>query len=1446
MAFRLLITAFFILLISADASQAEPVSAIVTAIGAAIKASLTAAALVKAALAIAVNVGMGLIKQAQAKKAQRKQEPRGTTLSVQFGDTRPLSYVIGTKATAGRRYYAGTWGSAGKTPNAFATDCRVISDLPSYNGPQGLQEAWFGPTKGTILWDQPHPQGWGFPVLEFRSGETDYLWVKYYDGTQTVADPFLLATFGTLAEHLYLPTMIGRGCQLVIYTCRVNETLFPQGFPDALFVPKPMKLYDIRFDTTAGGSGPQRWGDASTYQSSDLLPVMMYNVARGMYYDGKWVHGGRNFASHRLPASSWMAAINEADRAMEEGRKQFRGGLEVFVDEEPLDTLEDMRVGCAGRLAEVGGALKLSVGSPAGAVYSFTDANVVVTSDQGFEPFPSVKSTHNTITSDYPEPKERWKYKDAPEKTLAELLARDGGQKLPVAVRFEAVPFSAQVQSLMTAMIAEEQRWRVHDLVLPPAAIGLEPNDVLSWTSDKQSYGTKRFIAVRVTRLTGSNVRVMMKEIDPSDYNPPAIIIPPVIGWTGTIVAPPQPMTGWTVEPYTVRDTSGRPRRPGIKVKCAPELDDVRNVRVKVRLKSSGALVFDSDATPYGAPHEWIISGQWTLPDTVYQASGLLIAFSNRATEPSEWIDVTTPNVQLIADDVLDGAIVAAKIATAAVIADKIQNEAVTSLKLADLAVTTAKIQIAAVTQDILANSSVIASKIADAAIGITKFASGIEPVGIIAGVTVPATKTTEVITVNGKLYRWNGAAYVASVAAVDMTGQITSTQITDNAITTPKIATNAVTANEIAANAVTSDKLLANSVIAGKIAAGAVSATQIAAAAITADKLAVGMASQWLENTDLAAGMTGWGIRAQSSALQFDPPSIRNDAYGVAPYGAIQIRCNTTAVANQYCDVAPQNADGGIKFFTVEVGKRYQFSAYANAFRATRRLFIGWADSTGVILSYTAGPIINPENTVPQGLLSNYNRMNMFAVAPANAASAVVFVRHNGTVAPNTDSYVWFTHALFGEATDNQTEPSPWSQSGVTLIDAGNIVTGAVTTAKLDALAVTSAKIAAGAIVAGKISAGAITAVDIAASTITGAKIAADTIGVNNLAANSVTAKAMIITDYENLIPNGYFDEANIATYWDLNGAGLNAYTVTGFSQTGLNVLNVQKTIIANSANITLKTAYAIPVTGNEELYAETANMTNSPAAAQGFYFRINWYTAAMVFVSFSDVTSNAPITNSMTMRSNTVTVPSTARYAIIQIISHSTNTTAANLLIDRLVLRRKKAGSLIVDGSITADKLNVNDLSAISATLGSVNISSAIIGSLLVGTSNISPGAVTVFATASNTPAVEFLGLIQLFLTVNHGLGSPTVVLFNTGDFAKKFTDDTGVNIAIGPVNTNNGGYLAVPSGSAFNGVYVTYNYMSTHVPASNVASTQYVINLDGRGYTRNRTTVALVMKR
>lgn len=641
---RLLWTLAFVL-IAATAAKAAPVGGLIATIAGGI---FSAGAFVKLAIGLAINVGLSLYQQAKARRDARKnqQSTGGVKLSIQMGESNPRSYLIGTRATAGGRAYINNWGEEENTPNAYITEVIALSCLPSFAGPQGLEAAWFGDTLGTILWNEPHPDGRGYPVAQYRKNGTDYLWIKYLDGSQTTADSFLLSRFSGRADRPYRDTMIGRGCQIVIVTARRHEELFRNGFPQGLYQPRPMRLYDLRKDSSIGGNGPHRWHDPSTWEPSNNLPMMIYNIARGVYYNGRWVHGGRNFSSYRFPVSSWIAALNEADRDVGGGRRQFQGGLEVTVDRDGLDVIEELRLGCSGRLAEVGGRIKALIGAPGAAVYSFTDREIVVTDDQDYEPFPTLAATHNTITGVYPEPAQRWADKDAPEQSSPELLARDGGERLAVSFRFDAVFLSAQVQSLTSAMILDEQRWRTHELTLPPNAAPLEPNDPVAWSSEENGYSNKKFLVVRAVPLPGRLQRVVIKEIDPSDYNPPATIIPPVIGWMGPVPVPPQPMYGWQVFPATLPDANGNPRYPTIEVRCAPNQDDVSYVRVQVKLTSSDELVFDSgDSTViYEPPYKWVLNAV-LAGNADYQARGKFVPTSNRETEWGGWLPVRTPAI---------------------------------------------------------------------------------------------------------------------------------------------------------------------------------------------------------------------------------------------------------------------------------------------------------------------------------------------------------------------------------------------------------------------------------------------------------------------------------------------------------------------------------------------------------------------------------------------------------------------------------------------------------------------------------------------------------------------------------------------------------------------------------------------------------------------------------
>jgi hypothetical protein len=103
-----------------------------------------------------------------------------------------------------------------------------------------------------------------------------------------------------------------------------------------------------------------------------------------------------------------------------------------------------------------------------------------------------------------------------------------------------------------------------------------------------------------------------------------------------------------------------------------------------------------------------------------------------------------------------------------------------------------------------LKDGTISADKLAADAVQLTNFASGIEPVGVITGDSLPTEKTTSVIVFGGKLYRWNGAAYESKFDAEDVVGVLTDEQIQQ--IDAAKIVGQLV-ADQIAAAAIEADK---------------------------------------------------------------------------------------------------------------------------------------------------------------------------------------------------------------------------------------------------------------------------------------------------------------------------------------------------------------------------------------------------------------------------------------------------------------------------------------------------------------------------------------------------------------------------------------------------------------------------------------------------------------
>lgn len=1002
-------------------AHAEPVSGAILAI----TKFVTGLGIVgKILLSGALMVGQTLLQKAFAKKPA-DQPIRGVELQVRVGDDLPVTGILGTYATAGKRKYIGTWGSEGKTPNAYLVDVIEISNLPVGS----ITGLWINDIQCTLQTDVPGLDGRGYSIPEFISGTDDYAWWNFYTGEQVLADPYLLAKFGDHPERPWKNTMVSRHGAYIVLTYRQHEQMFPS-LPSALVVTDGYPMYDVRKDSTAGGVGPHRRDDQSTWEPSDNPWVQAYAIAQGITVGGRWFYGGQNVSMKRLPTSAWIAAMNACDalRELEDGsfEPMFRSGIEFRGEDEPLKVLDYLRAASNGKLVEVGGKLKPFAGEPGAAEMAFTDADIVITKGQSFEPFPNLDDTHNGATATYPEPSEKWTNKDAPPFYNADFEEADGGRRLVASLSFPAVPYKVQVQALIRAAIEEARRFRVHQFWLPPLFWAAEPGDTLTWTSQTAGYTNKKFLLVSIEGELAYNQLVTLREIDPSDYGWSPTFQKPVSTTTpGPIPLPPQGIAGWDVQASAITDNASAQRRPAVLVTVAPDLDGVKAIRIQIRVKTTGALIHDQEH-PYvvGKTYSWRIGSAALLGSQQYEVSGLVIPILPRPVVQTSWTTVTMLPLFVATADIADGSITG----------NKILDAAITELKLADAAVSTLKLQLGSVTQQIIANGAVIESKIQAGAVSTAKFAAGIEPVSIVAGSTVPTTKSTEVITVNGVLYRWKSGAYSAEVAAVNVSGQIVGSQIADLAIEASKLGNGSVINSKLANLSVDNAKLAALSVDASKITSNAITETKIANDAISTPKI---QASAVVAGHIAAQAITASKLFISDFTNLVPDPQFEEFSWGGSAFRS----GGGSAWGGPYTLGLTSPTSGGTstggQVFAVETGVEYYVSCKAR-------------------VSAGAGPVRLRIGTGPDASAgTTYTEIGF------TSSGSITDIGGKVTI-PAGHYYARIVFVVWGESTGIFGAPRVRRLNGGELI-----VDGAITTAKLIADAVTGDKIAANSIAA-------------------------------------------------------------------------------------------------------------------------------------------------------------------------------------------------------------------------------------------------------------------------------------------------------------------------------------------------------------------------------------------
>jgi hypothetical protein len=219
------------------------------------------------------------------------------------------------------------------------------------------------------------------------------------------------------------------------------------------------------------------------------------------------------------------------------------------------------------------------------------------------------------------------------------------------------------------------------------------------------------------------------------------------------------------------------------------------------------------------------------------------------------------------------GAVTAATIAAGAIVAGKIAAQAITAAELSAGAVTAQSIAAGAVTAGKIAAQAVTAAELSAGAVTAQSIAAGAVTAGKIAAQAVTAAERSAGAVqaqhiaagsvVAGKIAA--GAVTTAELSA----GAVQAQNIAAGAIVAGKIAAGAVTATELAAGSVLAGKIAAGAVVAGTIAAGAVTAAELSAGAVTATKIAAGAvtADSLAANSVTAAAISAGAVRADQIA---------------------------------------------------------------------------------------------------------------------------------------------------------------------------------------------------------------------------------------------------------------------------------------------------------------------------------------------------------------------------------------------------------------------------------------------------------------------------------------------------------------------------------------------------------------------------------------------------
>jgi hypothetical protein len=493
----------------------------------------------------------------------------------------------------------------------------------------------------------PLENGNTYPLVDFSNENGYYARVKFFNGFyDQVADPDLVDNAQPAGR--WPSTNRGRGICYVTVSLNYVPELFPNGIPQFQFE-IGARLYDVRLDDTAGGSGSQRWSDQSTWAWTDNVAPALYLFERGLFTNGV-KQLGRGLAPVDLVTDLFVAAGNVCDEPVDlkagGTEARYRIGMNIGADRDFAQVEQDFCTAMAGWIMESAGAYGPIAGTSRAVAFTFTTKDLIVGKPMSFAQKRSRSDLVNAVYGVFSDPAQNYQPVPYPARRSSADASADG-QEFAAKHDYPMIISGTQAQR-----VGEVERQLSRHQVSASVTLGFafspaEQGDWCTWTDSP--VGELTFQITRYQLDLAQNTTLALREISETvfDWDPDTLELDPLnpgdLPGIGTLITHPSDFAAEAVQ----LNGPGGLRHPGIRTLWSPIADrTVDRVRVQYRLASQPDDVSDSEPFP-PEDGEGIISAGVQAAGA-YEVRATIDTTPLRLTTWTDWVPVTAASQHVV------------------------------------------------------------------------------------------------------------------------------------------------------------------------------------------------------------------------------------------------------------------------------------------------------------------------------------------------------------------------------------------------------------------------------------------------------------------------------------------------------------------------------------------------------------------------------------------------------------------------------------------------------------------------------------------------------------------------------------------------------------------------------------------------------------------------------